>query len=102
MLELVLLFAACVLLGLGCFAAAGWVFFTPEEVGVEQIFLLLVCLLLGLTFFGFAAWMGLYTQLRELWKTRPAQASSASAEALAPNVSKEEEATREEAGKSAS
>ena len=95
MLELVLLFAGCVLLGLGCFAAAGWVFFTPEVVGVEQIFLLLVCLLLGLTFFGFAAWMGRYTQLLELWKAKPA-------EAPAPNVLKEEEATREEAGKSAS
>ena len=101
MLELLLLFAFCVVLALGSLAAGAAILVTAEAVGVEQIFLLTVCVLLGVTFLGFAAWMAHSTQLRELWKAKPAQTPSPSAQTKSGNVEKEE-AAREKTGKPAS
>ncbi|MBI4443914.1 MAG: hypothetical protein HY649_11135 [Acidobacteria bacterium] len=101
MLELLLLFAFCVVLALGSLAAGAWVLVTAEAVGVEQIFLLIVCMLLGVTFLGFGAWMARSTQLRELWKATPAQTPSPSAQTTSGNIPKEE-AAREKTGQSAS
>ena len=101
MLELLLLFAFCVVLALGSLAAGAGILVTAEAVGVEQIFLLIVCLLLGVIFLGFGAWMAHFTQLRELWKAKPAGTPSPSAQATSGNVPKEE-AAREKTGQSAS
>ena len=99
MRELIILFAFCVLLGLGCFGAVAWVVITPEEVGVEQVFLSIVALLLGGVFLGMSAWIVRSTSTREVGKLGSAEATSEPRQA-APQ--KEGQPTREEAGKPAS
>lgn len=70
MLELILLFAFCVLLGLGCLGVMGWVLLGSVETGVELIFLLIVCLSLAAVFFGMAAWIAWHDPVRQLWRSR--------------------------------
>lgn len=95
MLELLLLFAFCVLVGLACVGTIGWVLLSGVEVGIERIFLLHVCGVMALVFFGLAGWIAVRSPLRALWKP------TATPQPAAAPVSKQEKAP-EEASKTAS
>ncbi|MBI3895066.1 MAG: hypothetical protein HY313_03955 [Acidobacteria bacterium] len=87
MVELILLFAFCALLGLASLGAMGWALWSSEEVGVELIFLLMVCLISAALFWGMAAWMALQSPLRQLWKP---ETNSAASEAQKASAQKQE------------
>ena len=72
MLELLLLFLFCVLIGLSCLGAMAWVLLSGAEIGVERIFLLMVGSLVAVLFFGFSGWLITRTPLRALWKAEAA------------------------------
>ena len=97
MLELIILFVFCVLVGLGCLGAMGWALLSSVEVGVEKIFLLMASLLSAALFFGMAAWMALQSPLRQLWK---AEAEGAAPEAQKVPAPKQEATAQEEVHKS--
>ncbi|MBI4460501.1 MAG: hypothetical protein HY648_10645 [Acidobacteria bacterium] len=99
MLELIILFVFCVLVGLGCLGAMGWALLSPEEVGVGKIFLLIVSLLVALLFLGMATWIALRSPFRQLWKTEPAAAAPDAQKTLAQ---KQEASAQEEVHKSGS
>ena len=88
MLELLLLFLFCVLIGLGCLGAIAWVLLSGAEIGVERIFLLMVCSLVAVLFFGFSGWLVTRSPLRGLWKPEPAS-KPASAPASKPKAAPE-------------
>src|SRR3990167_5547428 len=98
MVELILLFSFCALVGLGCLGLLGWVVVSAESVGVERIFLLLVFALLGALFLGMAAWLARFTRLQTLWKPAAATAKAAPVEV---NPAKQKQAAPEETGKPA-
>ena len=99
MLELIILFVFCVLVGLGCLGAVGWALLSSVEVGVEKIFLLMASLLSAALFFGMAAWMALQSPLRQLWK---GEAKGAAPEAQKSPAQKQEATAQEEVHKSGS
>jgi len=72
MLELLLLFLFCVLIGLSCLGAMAWVLLSGSEIGVERIFLLIVGSLVAVLFFGFSGWLITRSPLRALWKVEAA------------------------------
>ena len=95
MLELLLLLAFCVLIGLGCLGAIAWVVLGGEEIGVERIFLVIVSFLVASLFLGISGWIVTRSPLRALWKPE------ATANPKSAPASKQESAP-EEASKSAS
>ena len=95
MLELLLLVAFCVLVGLACVATIGWALLGGVEIGIERIFLLHVAGVLALLFFGLAGWIVVRSPLRTLWKP------AAAPEPAAASALKQEKAS-EEASKTAS
>ena len=99
MLELILIFAFCVLVGLACLGAVGWALLSPMEIGVERIFLLFVGLLSAVLFLGMAAWIALRTPFRQLWKTEPKITAPETPKASAP---KKEAVAQEEVPKTGS
>jgi len=95
--EELIIFAFSALLGLGCFAALGWIAINPETLDVDKIFSIIACLLLGLTFLGFCAWMLFKTNLRKLW-----QGEKAATPQPAVKAAPKKAAVPEEVGKPAS
>ena len=95
MLELLLLVAFCVLVGLACVATIAWALLSGVEIGIERIFLLHVAAVMALLFFGLAGWIAVRSTLRTLWK--PAAAPQP---AVAPALKQEK--APEEASKTAS
>lgn len=92
MLELLLLVAFCVLVGLACVGTIAWVLFGGVEVGIERIFLLQVAGVMALLFFGLAGWIVLRSPLRSLWKptvkTQPVAAPASNPEKAPEEASK--------------
>jgi len=95
MLELLLLAAFCVLVGLACVASIGWALLSGVEIGIERIFLLHAAGVMALLFFGLAAWIVARSELRTMWKPAAAPQSASAPEA-------KEEKAPEEASKTAS
>ena len=92
MLELLLLVAFCVLVGLACVATIGWALLSGVEIGIERIFLLHVAGVMALLFFGLAAWIVARSPLRTMLK--PAAASQSATAAAAKEAKAPEEASK--------
>jgi hypothetical protein len=95
MLELLLLVAFCVLVGLACVATIGWTLLSGVEIGIERIFLLHVAGVMALLFFGLAGWIVARSPLRTMLKPAAAPQSAA-------NPAAKEEKAPEEASKTVS
>lgn len=76
MLEELIIFALCTLVGLGCLGAVAAVALSPETLNVDKIFSIVASLVLALIFFSISGWMLFHTRLRALWRKEPAKVSN--------------------------